>query len=112
VFIQFLAIKGEQRAHVIAAKSKIDAIIKRGRFKQSMTHFVSLPMVNPIVIENYLAFKVPKIQFTKLFVIEKVLLLSLMLNVNILNNFGYDRIWFLMNVASAVVSLNFYFKIP
>lgn len=52
-----ITIKGEQRANVIAAKSKIDAIIKRGRFKQSMTHFVSLPMVNPIVIDNYLAFK-------------------------------------------------------
>uniref|UniRef100_A0A2S2PIA6 Activating signal cointegrator 1 complex subunit 1 n=1 Tax=Schizaphis graminum TaxID=13262 RepID=A0A2S2PIA6_SCHGA len=52
-----ITIKGEQRAHVITAKSKIDAIIKRGRLKQSMTHFVSLPMVNSIVIDNYLAFK-------------------------------------------------------
>jgi len=59
IYIQFLAIKGELRAQVIAAKSKIDTIIKRGRFKQSITHFVSLPMVNPIVIDNYLAFKVP-----------------------------------------------------
>jgi len=65
IFIQFVAIKGEQRAHIIAAKSKIDAIIKRGRVKQSMTHFVSLPMVNPIVIDNYLAFKVPKIEYIK-----------------------------------------------
>lgn len=61
MFFQFLAIKGEQRANVIAAKSKIDAIIKRGRFKQSMTHFVSLPMVNPIVVDNYLTFKVFKL---------------------------------------------------
>lgn len=52
-----ITIRGEQRTHVIAAKSKIDAIIKKGRFKQSVTHFVSLPMVNPIVIDNYLAFK-------------------------------------------------------
>lgn len=53
-----LAIKGEQRGKVIAAKSKIDAIIKRGRFKQSVTHFISLPMVNDNVIDNYLTFKV------------------------------------------------------
>ncbi|NP_001280311.1 activating signal cointegrator 1 complex subunit 1 [Acyrthosiphon pisum] len=52
-----ITIKGEQRAHILSAKSKIDAIVKRGRAKQSMTHFVSLPMVNPIVIDNYLAFK-------------------------------------------------------
>lgn len=58
IFIQLLAIKGEQRAQIVAAKSKIDAIIKKGRFKQSVTHFVSLPMVNPILIDNYLAFKV------------------------------------------------------
>lgn len=52
-----ITIKGEERAQIIAAKSKIDAIVKRGRLKQSMTHFVSLPMVNQIVIDNFLAFK-------------------------------------------------------
>lgn len=53
-----LAIKGEQRGRIIAAKSKIDTIIKRGRLKQSITHFISLPMVNDDVIDNYLTFKV------------------------------------------------------
>ncbi|XP_025417954.1 activating signal cointegrator 1 complex subunit 1 isoform X2 [Sipha flava] len=52
-----ITIKGDQRSQVIAAKSKIDAIIKRGRLKQTMTHFVSLPMVNEMVIHNYLLFK-------------------------------------------------------
>jgi len=59
------AIKGEKRAQVIAAKSKIDAIIKRGRSKQSMTHFVSLPMVSEMVIDNYLIFKVINLTFRK-----------------------------------------------
>jgi len=52
-----ITIKGEKRAQVIAAKSKIDAIVRRGRFKQSVTHFVSLSMVNEMVIDNYLIFK-------------------------------------------------------
>lgn len=56
--ILFLVIKGDQKAHIIAAKSKIDTIVKRGRLKQSVTHFISLPMINETVIDNYLFFKV------------------------------------------------------
>ncbi|XP_050432192.1 activating signal cointegrator 1 complex subunit 1 isoform X2 [Adelges cooleyi] len=52
-----ITIKGEQRSQVVAAKYKIESIIKRGRFKQSITHFISLPMVNPTVVENFLTFK-------------------------------------------------------
>lgn len=66
-FFQIIAIKGEQRAQVIAAKSKIDAIIKRGRLKQSVTHFVSLHMVNQNVIDNFLTFKV-NLGINKLFI--------------------------------------------
>ncbi|VVC26391.1 Protein kinase A anchor protein, nuclear localisation signal domain,Activating signal cointegrator [Cinara cedri] len=52
-----IIIKGEQRAFIIAAKSKLNAIIKKARFKQDVTHFISLPMINETVIDNYLKFK-------------------------------------------------------
>jgi hypothetical protein len=101
IFLWVLAIKGDQRSQVIAAKSKIDAIIKRGRLKQTMTHFVSLPMVNEMVIHNYLLFKVNSI------INLRDELFLLIITIYLICN----RIRFLKNVANVVGFLNFCSKI-
>ncbi|XP_050538008.1 activating signal cointegrator 1 complex subunit 1 [Daktulosphaira vitifoliae] len=54
---EIIIIQGKERSHVIAAKSRIESIVKRGRSRQSITHFISFPMLNEAVVKNYLTFK-------------------------------------------------------